>query len=98
MAGAGDSSAFPAAFRSLEEDFVDSKMAINNSVTDILRNDGALWERDYRNVELVETERLTAAVGCSCGAQPPPPPLRRWRKRASWRRSAAYVSLSSVLL
>lgn len=32
---------FPAAFRSLEEDFVESKMAINNSVADLLRNDGA---------------------------------------------------------
>lgn len=37
MAEAG---AFPAEFRKLEEDFVDSKMAINNSVNDILHNQG----------------------------------------------------------
>jgi hypothetical protein len=32
---------FPAEFLSLEADFVDSKMAINNSINDILRGGGA---------------------------------------------------------
>lgn len=31
---------FPAEFLSLEADFVDSKMAINNSISDILRGGG----------------------------------------------------------
>ncbi|KAF1334087.1 Vesicle transport v-snare 13, partial [Globisporangium splendens] len=35
-----DSAAFPAEFRSLEENFVESKMAINNAVNEILHSDG----------------------------------------------------------
>lgn len=36
-----ESAAFPAEFRSLEEDFVESKMAINNSINEILHNEGS---------------------------------------------------------
>lgn len=38
---AAAAAALPEEFRSLEEDFVDCKMAINNNINEILHNEGA---------------------------------------------------------
>ncbi|TYZ65762.1 hypothetical protein PybrP1_007592 [[Pythium] brassicae (nom. inval.)] len=72
MAGASGSAAFPAAFRSLEEDFVDSKMAINNSVTDILHNDTtAATAAQIAQTSVVEAQRCIKMMSVEVRGKPP---------------------------
>ncbi|KAJ0406532.1 hypothetical protein ATCC90586_003511 [Pythium insidiosum] len=49
--------AFPAEFSSLEEDFVESKMAINNSINDILDEGASPTAIQMAQVHVVEAQR-----------------------------------------
>ncbi|GAB9473771.1 Vesicle transport v-snare 13 [Globisporangium polare] len=69
MAEAG---AFPAEFRKLEEDFVDSKMAINNSVNDILHNQGtSSTTTQIAQASVVEAQRCIKMMSIEVRGKPP---------------------------
>uniref|UniRef100_K3WZD4 Vesicle transport v-SNARE N-terminal domain-containing protein n=1 Tax=Globisporangium ultimum (strain ATCC 200006 / CBS 805.95 / DAOM BR144) TaxID=431595 RepID=K3WZD4_GLOUD len=67
-----ESAAFPAEFRSLEEDFVESKMAINNAVNEILHSDGtSSTASQLAQASVVEAQRCMKMMSIEVRGKPP---------------------------